>query len=630
MVPLPSSDRALRVAAALGLAWLLIERLALVVAAPDLVHDLDPGELKVMDLALWGLPPGEELSERLYRWLAGPENIHHGGYPVLSVLYLPLHALFGPSLASLRLLGIAAALAAAGLCTSWLWRQGGPKAGVLGLALWLGAPPLFLKWNCTVRGGHLEAIALVAVLLLCLQSALDRGGRGRWLAAGVVAGFSVYFSYLCLSAVLLLPLGALAQSRAEGKAWPELKEPLFALAGGAVLGFSPWFFGLLVLDLPYLAATIHASADPCEAATVRTRGLLETLGAATTALPHNLWPWTVTTAQHGAYLAPEPDILDYELGAGEWATRAAVAVAVAVGLLTALRRRAFLALAFFALPAAHYLFVMRAGNQPGYPHMPHRYLVLVFPALAAASGYGVGTWLDAPSGSRRKLGGRVLASLLALLALLGGMRHNRWLGPPAPRGAEAAFDLAAIREAGLGRVRWGEGGPLRAILAQAPEDETQSYWQGIARVYSPLADYYLLFRPDDEPPYPNELFGDEDPGPTTLKQRQAEVIGALRATRLRAKGDSPQVHQWVGSWNPSPHYRKAASTVVQQELPGVSCGWCEAPPPEDSGQAPNPEGAPVPSQELRPEPEGGPSPAASGAASGAASEAASEAASPGN
>ena len=70
------------------LTLLLLERLGLIFGQPDLLHDLDAAELKHTDLALLGLPGGATLKDRLFTFLSGPENIHHGGLKVLELLSL--------------------------------------------------------------------------------------------------------------------------------------------------------------------------------------------------------------------------------------------------------------------------------------------------------------------------------------------------------------------------------------------------------------------------------------------------------------------------------------------------------------------------------------------------------------
>ena len=68
---------------------------------------------------------------------------------------------------------------------------------------------------------------------------------------------------------------ACSQQRQRHAQGPEEERPYGthtgALALGGLIGCSPWLFGLVVLDLPYFEATIHASANPSEAMEVHSR-----------------------------------------------------------------------------------------------------------------------------------------------------------------------------------------------------------------------------------------------------------------------------------------------------------------------------------------------------------------------
>ena len=100
---------------------------------------------------------------------------------------------------------------------------------------------------------------------------------------------------LAAPAVALLSVGALtvralADRRAAAIA-------AVTLAAGAVVGFLPWLVGLLVLDLPYLEASIHQTSNPNEAAEVYARSVGGTLSALRDGLAHNLWPWAVSSSE---------------------------------------------------------------------------------------------------------------------------------------------------------------------------------------------------------------------------------------------------------------------------------------------------------------------------------------------
>ena len=124
-----------RPAAVLLLSLFFLDRLLLIFGQPDLLHDLDPGELKHMGLFLEGFPGGEDWKDRLRIWLSGPENIHHGGFPTVSLLFLLLSKVFGGSLETLRLIPISAALGACILLAGWLRRRSGDISALLALTL---------------------------------------------------------------------------------------------------------------------------------------------------------------------------------------------------------------------------------------------------------------------------------------------------------------------------------------------------------------------------------------------------------------------------------------------------------------------------------------------------------------
>jgi len=573
-------DRRARVSVFLLLGFLLLERVLLALGHPALIHDLDPGEIRHLDLAVSGLPDGAGLKDRLYTWLSGTENIHHGGFALLSVVFALCSKVVGVSLFLLRLLGPILATVTAAVClAAVLQRRLGSSANLLMLALFAGAPPLLLKWTCTARGGHLEGIIFPALMLLLLDRALATGRGRMWLMAGLTGGLSVYVTYLAAPAVIVLSLGALAEA---GRA-PGARSRVGMLALGGVIGFLPWILGLVVLDLPYLDATIHSSANPTEAAEVHSRTLLGALRQGLPQLPHNLWPWTIVTADAAAYAAAEPDIFDYTPTLREWFSRAVINVAMLAGLWAAYRRRAWLLLSFLLLPALHHLFVLRAANQNGWPLLPHRYLVLVFPAIVAAAGYGAASLL-ADTRKAPRLLGRILAVLLLIIAVSGAVSHLRWLEPPS-LAATTSYRADIYRKANIGQVRLSDAAAV-ASLAD-PEDTTylQEVWQGLARVYPPISDYYLLFRKDPQQrPYPGALFSDElnaagDQAPIEAEQLRVQVSTALAATGLRAGGDIATRDRWICSWEPSAGFLPVVRSVLSDELPTLVC-------PESSALAP--------------------------------------------
>ena len=558
---LPDDPRHRWIAVAL-LAFLLLERLGLILGQPDLLHDLDAAELKHMDLALLGLPDGGSLKERLYTFLSGPENIHHGGYPATSVLFWLISKVLGASLHVLRLIPVTATVLAAGLTAAWLKRRAGPSAALVALVLMAGAPLLFLKWTCTTRGGHLEAIVFAPLLLLLLESGLRTQRRSVWLLAGLAGGFAVYFSYLAIPLVGLLSLGALGERISKGGV--ASRGGLLLLGG--LIGFLPWILGLVVLDLPYLEATIHQSGSATEAAEVHARGLGATLSGALTHLPHNLWPWTVARADAPAYLSDASDMMDFTPTVLCWIVRAVILAAAGLGLVAAFARRSPLLVAVALLPGLHYLFVMRAANPLAWPDIPHRYLVLVFPMVAASIGCGVHFLAD--GGVARKKAAGVLAGLLVLVGLMGMVQHLGWMRPPA-LSALGQWDAPTWRQAGLGQVRIDEAAGVNELLERWRGEDEMDAFRGVAQVYVPISDYYLLFRQDDARPYPGRMFSAHDPL-VTPSGRRAMVRAAWDATALRAGGDDAWMRDRVCSWDPGGQFASEVAALMQEN--GIDCG----------------------------------------------------------
>jgi hypothetical protein len=545
------------------LALLLLERLLLVLGQPDLLQDLDPAELKHMGLAVRGLPGGDGLGQRLHAWLASPANIHHGGFPVVSISFWLMSKVLGTSLTVLRLIPIGATVLAAALVALWLHRRSGPTAALVALALLAGAPLLFLKWSCVARGGHTEAIVFVPLLLVALEAGLRGEGLRPWLLAGLAGGFAVYFTYLALPAVVLLSLGALIERWRTGG----LPKRAGMLALGAAIGFLPWLLGLVVLDLPYLEATIHQSGNPDEAAEVFSRGLVGTVQAAVTHLPHNLWPWTSVTSGSAAYQAEVGDMLDFVPSSWEWVVRGVVLAAGLLGLIAAFARRSPLVVALAVLPAAHYLFVVRMANQLAWPDVAHRYFVLVFPAVVASMAFGA-AWLGDGEGRLRKVAGIAVLALLGALTVNGVVLHAGWMRAP-QLSALSDWDAAVFQQAGVGRIRLHEGAAMQELIEQHQGEWEADARQGLRLVYPPLADHYLLFRPELTRPYPNRLLRRPDVSTDHEEGRLALVRAAWDATALRAAGDEAQLLDWVCSWRPDPTWRTASDQVLQEK--GTSC-----------------------------------------------------------
>lgn len=557
-----------KTAALLLLALFLADRLLLIFGQPDLLHDLDPGELKHMQLAIGGLSTQDGWLDAIRRWVSGPENIHHGGFPVVSLLFAVLSKVFGENLQTLRLIPIFSSLAAAALIAVWLRRRGGDASSLLALALLLGAPLLFLKWTCVARGGHTEAVLFAPLLLVFFERSLRSTGPAPWLLAGASAGFAVYFSYLTIPLVLVLSAAALAEGILIHKR--RLVSVVVPLGLGGLIGFSPWLFGWLVLDLPYFDATIHASANPSEASEVARRGLLGGLRGAFAGLPHNLWPWTFTELQSPAYLTEPTDLLPFDASPLDWASRGLISLCGLLALTAAFARRSPMTVGLALLPALHYLFVIRLANPGAWPDIPHRYLVVVFPVVVANAALGTG-WLLTMKSPRLRRVGQVLALALIILAGVGLSSHSRWWQAPDTQ-ALASWDVASYREQGLGQIRLSDARSLGVLRSSFHGQLAGARIRGVSRIYPGLADYYLLWRAPSNraAPYPNELFLDLDPG-TPDDERRAVVEGAYAATTIRSGGDEELLDRWLCSWRPGPQFEEAVASVLREQRPVLPC-----------------------------------------------------------
>ncbi|MEE2830685.1 MAG: hypothetical protein VX498_15975, partial [Myxococcota bacterium] len=344
-----------------------------------------------------------------------------------------------------------------------------------------------------------------------------------------------------------------------------------ALALGLFIGFLPWILGWLILDLPYLHATIHQMSNPNDAADVHRRGLVTMLQGAWTGLPHNLWPWTFSEATAAAYMADPSDLLDYQPGQWDWAIRGLIIGTGILGCLGGLLRKKPLTVAFLLLPSVHYLFVMRLSNPGGWPDIPHRYLVLVFPAVVAASALGVG-WILEGAGRIRKGFGGLLLLALALVAVHGIYEHSRWLKLPDFE-ALSQWDALGYNDSGLGQVRLSEGAAVTELSKRYTGPMRQATLRGVGLVYQPNADYYLLWRRETAraAPYPNDVLRHPDLLSTQPGEDEAYVLGAYEGTVLRSGGNRELLEYRLCSWRPDTRYAGHVQTLLAQREPELDC-----------------------------------------------------------
>lgn len=125
------------------------------------------------------------------------------------------------------------------------WRLGGLLGGRWGAAtaagLYVLSPPAYRHMAVRGFGNHVEVMALVLGAMVAVGLVHERGRRRDALLLGFLCGASLFYAYI---AAFILPAVAavwLARRR------PTLPAHPFAVLGGALLGFCPWF---LVRMLP--------------------------------------------------------------------------------------------------------------------------------------------------------------------------------------------------------------------------------------------------------------------------------------------------------------------------------------------------------------------------------------------
>lgn len=230
-------------------AWLLLLaalclRAALLLGAPDQVHDAGEGVVGRIyhEELLRGVAARDIAEGSLLPWIGWQVNDFWGGSLAVSLLAAPLYGFFGDHLLCLRAVGVLFQLLLLVCAWRWLSERVSRVAGLLVL-LFLAAPPWgYLASSLMVYGTHLELCGLQ--VLVAWTHLRGGGGRASWLAKGALAGFAIWFGYSTLVVLLVV---ALASWRENGlpsrRSWPAI---LLPWAAGAVLGLLP-----MVLRLAY-------------------------------------------------------------------------------------------------------------------------------------------------------------------------------------------------------------------------------------------------------------------------------------------------------------------------------------------------------------------------------------------
>ena len=169
-----------------------------------------------------------------------------GGSLVVSLLATPLIAIFGSSIAVLKLTGLMFNAAMVVFLVLAMARLAGPRVALLAGLLAALPPPGYTVLSITAFGSHVESNAFAMFLLwafACLwwQPRDEQEPRSSmyWLRAflaGAVAGFATYFGYIILLTVAALFVAAWIRDRR----FLLCRETHVVLVGFGV-GFLPWW-----------------------------------------------------------------------------------------------------------------------------------------------------------------------------------------------------------------------------------------------------------------------------------------------------------------------------------------------------------------------------------------------------
>jgi 4-amino-4-deoxy-L-arabinose transferase-like glycosyltransferase len=229
-----------------------------------LLGTLDPSQERVVEVlapaeVVWSQGPERPLYDReeLYTGTAA-EAIRMGldlplstyrfmpygsGSLIISLLAVPIYALFGPHYLALKLLALLITVLGGlfwfQVVRAWLGHR---VAWCFGL-LYIFAPPVLVRTALIAKGDHPEAMAIVgAVLLLASRAAFCRNdrSRARWAAAcGLLAGLGIWVTYSTVPVLVGAGLAALVWTRLRPiRIW-------VVFGAGLVVGLLPWFATLL-------------------------------------------------------------------------------------------------------------------------------------------------------------------------------------------------------------------------------------------------------------------------------------------------------------------------------------------------------------------------------------------------
>ena len=362
-----------------------------------------------------------------------------GGSLVLSILAVPAVALFGSSMAALK--GVAIVWSAAGLLV-WFYtidRFFGRSPAHVFAGLWVLSPPLFTIYNVVAMGSHAETVTLAGLQTLFLLRFVcgERQRSADLLAWMIVAGLSIWFTYVSAVTFLVYALYALAAGVLPVRRWP-------LAAAGLLLGLAPWLVhnaltagaGLAVLGPTFQPLVPTGMNYP--------QTLLQLV---TWGLPVALQFRDVTVSAVGTVLARElPAYLYWVIVWAAWGfcmLRAGRSVRGSADTSMALRD--FPELALLALVAVFPLLIAASShgfNELGVvPFLSFRILVPAFPVVFLAPALAVGM-----------IGPKARNAVLGALLVVGVLGNAQLLTAPVGIWTEAGRDPRILGSQAMGHL----------------------------------------------------------------------------------------------------------------------------------------------------------------------------------
>jgi hypothetical protein len=224
----------------------LLVRLTILFVAIDKVH---------LDEELYRGNIAKELIEGpVFPFFDYQRSEYEGGSLVNGVLAVPFFLLFGETLLSLKLVGLAIGVGLFILCYLFLDTFFGRRVAVWTSLLYILSPPFFTKLSISSFGGQ-DQISFFTMLAIFIfyQIFFIRARKTLFAFLGGVCGFGLFFSYSFLPTLLTIVFFWFIFDKKFF-----LKKDFLIFATAFVAGFSPWIFynlthnfqGFIVCDRP--------------------------------------------------------------------------------------------------------------------------------------------------------------------------------------------------------------------------------------------------------------------------------------------------------------------------------------------------------------------------------------------